>query len=244
MTQTLSNSSAKHTNRPWDFLVAMAIGLFLLLTVYLTWNHPWLTTTLLAIAVWTQLRYRPHPGDGIAMLTAALLGTPAEIYEVSVGEWTYHAPHLLWGIPIWIPLVWANLFALFRRFQRTILASFTTLNPNHRKNRFTTLTVIIGIYWTAAILLMNKIIFVIGLYAFFMVIVAAFWHQKEEQWLFLIGAVLGSVGEYISIQAGYWHYYNPYFSSGVDITLPLDWGLSAIIIHRITESLAKNLAKN
>lgn len=228
----------------WELLVAIALGLFLLAVVMLTWQYPLWTTLLLAVALWIQWRYRARPGDGVAMLAAALLGTPAEMVEVSLGEWIYHGPHLFWGIPVWIPLIWANLFALFRRLSRAILETLVIVWPMAHAwvwKRFSPfLGVLILAYWGVALLWMEKISGVIALYATFMLVIGALWHRDMEKTLFVVGAVLGTVGEYLCIQAGYWHYHNPFFKSlGVDITLPLDWGLSAILIHRIAVRLTR-----
>lgn len=221
-----------------------AIGIYLLAVVVKTWNTPLVTTLLLALALFGQALFHKNPRDRIAMAIAAMLGTPAEIAEVAVGEWTYHAPNLIWGIPLWIPLIWANLFALFRRLTRTIHALLAQYWPKTGaaawRYLFLFLALVIVAYWCSALLLMPKLPLVIGLYAAMMVIAGSFWHQEEDILIFGIGALLGAVGEYICIQLGYWHYANILFPQwGVDITLPLDWGLSAIIINRMANSIGQ-----
>lgn len=228
----------------WQLLTALGIALFLLATVLLTWNHPYGTTALLVVALWVQWRYGSRPGDGVVMLMAALLGTPAEMVEVSLGEWTYHAPHLLWGIPLWIPLIWANMFALFCRLARIILALCATAWPIHNawvwKRLFPFLGGSVLVYWALALAWMDKMPIVIGLYAGFMILISSLWFNRWTMTLFWVGAILGTVGEFLCIQEGYWHYYNPYFSTlGIDITLPLDWGLSAVLIDQIAKTLTR-----
>lgn len=232
---------------PWlEFASGVAIGLFLLASVVWTWNWPLLTTLLLALALAVQWSYRRRPGDGLAMLAAAALGTPAEIAEVAIGEWTYYAPNLVWGIPMWIPLIWANLFALFRRLSRSILAALRgTWLGGAVAWPVATLTVagVIAAYWAVALLVMGKLPGVIGLYALMMILTVTFWRQESDIGVYLVGAVIGAVGEYICIQLGYWSYHRPLFAEwGVDITLPMDWGLSAVIINRIARLGARRVS--
>ncbi|MBF0435218.1 MAG: hypothetical protein HQL77_07580 [Magnetococcales bacterium] len=225
----------------WHFadhlLLTLIIAASLMASVVFTWNQPWLTTLLLATLLVLQGVLHPGPGDRAAMVAAALLGTPAEIAEVHLGEWTYHAPHLILGVPMWISLVWANLFSLFRRFARswTILLD-TSLGKGEPWRRYFNVILALPILalWIAALALMEKPLVVQGLYALMIVITALFWRTECDRLIFITGATLGAFGEFVSVQLGYWSYYNPLFKSfGVDITLPLDWGLSAVIIHRI-----------
>ncbi|MEO5327014.1 MAG: hypothetical protein H7829_02105 [Magnetococcus sp. THC-1_WYH] len=238
------NRKEIHHNRwikAWRFadhlLPTTLIAAGIMASVLLTWNHPPLTTFLLALLLVIQATHHPAPGDRTAMLAAALLGTPAEIVEVHLGEWTYVAPALVFGVPMWISLIWANLFALFRRLAR----SWTALLDSGPGPVGPARTMIGGILilpivslWGAALILMDKPPLVRGLYALMILITALFWNKEMDRLIFLTGAVLGALGEFVAVQLGYWSYYNPLFKAyGVDITLPLDWGLSAVIIHRI-----------
>ncbi|MBF0272559.1 MAG: DUF2878 family protein [Magnetococcales bacterium] len=218
------------------------IGGALFASVVLTWNWPWLTTLLLLVILYAQSRFDPHPNDRRAMLAAALLGTPAEAVSVHLGEWIYHGPNLILGLPVWIPLIWANLFALYRRLGRVIHAAI----PAHGSSRdrfFDFLALLVALYAFATLALMNKMPLVYLLYAGFLITMAGYWREERDLLHFVIGALLGTLGEYTCVQLGYWHYYNPYFQSlGVDITLAMDWGLSTVIIHRIAENRTRGAA--
>ncbi|MBF0439749.1 MAG: DUF2878 family protein [Magnetococcales bacterium] len=212
-----------------NLLFASMIGGILFASVVYTWHYPLLTTALLIFTLLIQLHFRPHIHDRKAMITAALLGTPAEAISVYLGEWRYHGIELVLGLPIWIPLVWANLFALYRRFTRSLL----TLLPS---SLFIGMGTLIAAYCFITLTLMDKMPIVYLLYAGFLIAMAGLWHQDEDLLIFLVGALLGTLGEYVCVQLGYWSYYHPYFTRlGVDITLSLDWGLSAVIINRIAE---------
>jgi uncharacterized membrane protein YoaT (DUF817 family) len=231
-----------------DLPLDVLLSLFILASVVLTWNHPLVTTALLIVALALQALFRPVPGDRIVMVVAALLGTAGEIAEVRLGEWTYHAPDLVMGVPMWIALIWANLFALFGRLVRSWSALLdlwpgTATVARARARLFLAIPVIT--LWVAALILMKKILLVWGIYLLMILIMALYWRTEKDLLLFLTGAILGAMGEFISVQLGYWSYYNPLFTEyGVDITLPLDWGLSAVIIHRVGNFLDRRLRKS
>ncbi|HAT51147.1 MAG: hypothetical protein HQL07_13355 [Nitrospirae bacterium] len=225
----------------WRFadhlLLSLMVACTLMAAVILTWDEPIWTTVLLSLCLVIQGLLHPGPGDRLAMLTAAILGTPAEIAEVHLGEWTYYAPDLMWGVPMWIPLIWANLFALFRRLSRSWTAILDIIFEKEgvlrRRLDMVLMVSIIGL-WVSALLLMDKPPLVQGLYALMILLTALFWRTEMDSLVFLTGGTLGAVGEFVCVQLGYWSYFNPLFKDfGVDITLPLDWGLSAVIIHRI-----------
>lgn len=231
----------KNPDNPWiDLFFGCWVGAWLFATVILTWKYPLLTTFLLIFVLIAQLKFRPHTKDHQAMIIAALLGTPAEAVSVYLGEWRYHNTDLIWGLPLWIPLIWANLFALYRRLTRFfIMVLEQTLAE---KNLFlhpvlwNILGLSIAIYCFTALALMQKTAIVYLLYAGFLIAMAGFWHQKEDLLIFFIGAILGTLGEFVCVQLGYWSYFNPYFKQfGIDITLALDWGLSSVIINRLAK---------
>ncbi|MEO5378920.1 MAG: hypothetical protein H7832_14235 [Magnetococcus sp. DMHC-6] len=212
------------------FFFTIGLSLAIFSSVIFTWSSPFLTTSLLVLILFAQLFFWPPPRTALVMGVAALLGTPAEIVEVALGEWQYHGTHLIFGVPMWIPLIWANLFGLFGRL--AMLGGLWIQNSTF----YLWLTRFIVLFCVICVVLMNKQPVVIALYIFFLLLGIAFWNQSKDKMLFLFGGVLGAFGEYVAIQLGYWHYYNPFFQSlGVDITLPLDWGLSAVIIHRIAD---------
>lgn len=221
-----------------DLVFAAAVAAALFLTVVLLWNHPYVTFALLALVLAAQGIYRPRPGDGITMLFAAVLGTAGELVEVSLGEWTYHAPDMVYGLPVWIPLIWANLFGLFRRLNRAtvfLMEHFhMPFDSPGRDRLYWFMRKIFLVYGLFALVAMNKMVAVVAFYALIMAVVGVFWKQERDFLILYWGALLGAFGEFVCIQLGYWEYYDPFFTTwGVDVTLPLDWGLSAVILDRI-----------
>lgn len=170
------------------------------------------------------------------MASAALLGTSSQIICVKTGVWTYHAPGLFFGIPIWLPLVWASLFCLFRRVSITLHSVIRKIWPSNgilgRKLFFWVLGGVIAVYSVAVVLMIVPTIAIV--YSIFMLIAVIFWHGERDILIFLIGGVLGTVGEYICMKLGFWRYHYPFFRSiGLPISLPLAWGLSSVIVGRV-----------
>lgn len=218
-----------------DFGFGVLVGFFLLGAVVLLWERPYILFGLLALALAVQLRVNPRKEYKWAALFAAALGTPGELIEVYLGEWTYYGPDLIWGVPVWIPLIWANLFTLFHRLSFSLISFFAQWPPLSSPRAWTLFFGLQGLLiltlWGVSLALMEKMVEVEIFYAVFFTLSILFWNKPGYILIFMTGAVIGSVGEYICVQLGYWSYYNPLFKElGVGITLPSDWGISAILI--------------
>ena len=207
-----------------ELIVEIVAGVYLTAVVVFLWEHPVTATLLLAVGIglWV-LKYR-NKADVVVMLAAALLGTPSEMICVKYGVWTYHAPGLILGVPVWIPLIWASLFCLFRR----ITLSFTA---------------IADIIWPVTAATSRKIVFgfLIGvILVYYLAVFATITRSIAMVYtviIFIVGATLGTIGEAICMKVGFWHYHSPYFKAvGMPISLPMAWGLSAVIIGRIAKN--------
>ncbi|RLC12319.1 MAG: hypothetical protein DRI24_17520 [Deltaproteobacteria bacterium] len=207
-----------------ELIVEIVAGVYLTAVVVFLWEHPVTATLLLAVGIglWV-LKYR-NKADVVVMLAAALLGTPSEMICVKYGVWTYHAPGLILGVPVWIPLIWASLFCLFRR----ITLSFTA---------------IADIIWPVTTATSRKIVFgfLIGvILVYYLAVFATITRSIAMVYtviIFIVGATLGTIGEAICMKVGFWHYHSPYFKAvGMPISLPMAWGLSAVIIGRIAKN--------
>ena len=234
MTEKAENG--KHKG-PWIELFFEAFtGIYILIVVAVFWQKPLWTSLLLAGGLAMQLLFWREKADLAAMVAAALLGTPSEIVCVKTGVWTYHAPGMVLGIPVWIPLVWALLFCLFRRGSFTILAITGRIWPDPhmlvRKVLFRGLGGFIVIYALVTLYIIKKTI--AAVYAAFLVPALIFWREEKDIVIFIIGGAFGTAGEYTCMKLGFWQYHYPFLRSiGVPISLPLAWGLSAVIIGRI-----------
>ncbi len=204
--------------------------------VVIWWRKPVWLSLLLGGGLLVQLWFWREKADVAMMAAAALLGTPSEMLCVRLGVWTYHAPGLVFGIPVWIPLVWAFLFCLFRRISLSIHSVRWRIWRNREmlsvKILFGILCGVIVVYYLITVSLIMRTIAIV--YTAFMIPAVIFWHGERDILIFLIGAVLGTLGEYICMKLGFWHYHYPVFRSiGLPISLPLAWGLSSVITGRI-----------
>jgi hypothetical protein len=220
-----------------SMMAEVLAGLYLTMVVVFFWRLPVAASLLLTagIGFWFW-RYRER-ADAAAMLWAAFLGTPSEMLCVKYGVWTYQAPGLILGIPVWIPLIWASLFCLFRRITLTMLNLFDKHWPRpatlSRKMLFAILAAIILVYYVWVAISIARPIAVV--YSVIILIGIFFWRRERDILIFIVGSILGTIGEAICMQLGFWQYHYPYFSSmGLPISLPMAWGLSAVMIGRLT----------
>ena len=65
-----------------------------------------------------------------------------------------------------------------------------------------------------------------------------FWHKKHNHIFFITGSILGPVCEIIATRYNVWIYSNPTFLN-IPLWLPFAWGLSAVLIIRISETFLK-----
>jgi hypothetical protein len=65
-----------------------------------------------------------------------------------------------------------------------------------------------------------------------------FGYQKDDHVIFVVGALLGSSAEIIATSRGIWTYTNPTFLN-IPIWLPFAWGIGAVLIIRIAQTLTK-----
>jgi len=222
-----------------EFLFEIMTSCYLLGVVVFSWPTPFWASLLLAVGLGIQLWFWREKGDAAAMAAAALLGTPSEIICVKYGVWSYEAPGLFLGIPVWIPLIWASLFCLFRRISITIYEVSQQIWPDSRtlwrRIFFGVLgAAILAYYVLVAVTIMRTIAMV---YSFFMLLAVIFWHKKRDILIFVVGGVLGTFGEYICMKFGFWEYHFPFFRSiGLPISLPMAWGLSGVMIGRIART--------
>ena len=211
-------------------------GSYVVAAVVLGWRKPQLLSLLLAAGLCIQFWFWREKADIAAMIAAALLGGPAEVLCTKLGVWTYDAPGLVFGIPIWIPLVWAFLLCFFRRVSFTIHSILLWMLPDGqtrvRKTLFGTLGGIILAYYLYTVSVIRGRIALA--YTTFMIPTVIFWHGEKDILIFLFGATCGTLGEYICTRLGFWQYHYPFFEPlGMPISLPLAWGLSSVVIGRI-----------
>lgn len=80
-----------------------------------------LLLTLIILAGWiTAIKLWHVKHDICLFVTAAFLGTAAEIVAIRFGAWQYSNPTLL-GIPAWLPLLWGIAVVFINRVVNAIV---------------------------------------------------------------------------------------------------------------------------
>jgi len=213
---------------------------FVIVVVLTLWSNPFVALVALAVGIVLQRCFWKEKVDGAVMAIAALVGAPAEILCVKSGLWSYRAPGLVFGVPIWLPLVWAYLICLFRRISLSIYMVLHSA-PSDDENAafsglFPFLKFLILVYFLATVLVIDKKIAIT--FSLFMGVMAIFRHRRKDVLLFITGAILGTFGEFLCMQLGFWHYHKPTLKAiGLPVSLPLAWGLSSIIIVSLAEQI-------
>jgi len=93
---------------------------------------------------------------------------------------------------------------------------------------------LVAVLWRQPILLMLC-------YVLMSLILFAKWHTKSD-YLFYVGAfILGSSGELLAVSFGAWEYSKPFYINPV--WLPFAWGISALFMKNISETLLRIVRK-
>jgi hypothetical protein len=93
--------------------LALIAALYLATVAGNGWGALALTAAFAALLAW-RLAARSAPGDWAFALLAGLAGPAVEAGLVALGAFDYTEPDVL-GVPIWLPLLWANGGLVIRR---------------------------------------------------------------------------------------------------------------------------------
>ncbi len=219
-------------------LPSLANYAVLALAVRFLWDFPILLGLVLLSNLWVLLSILPIPKRRFVRtaIAAAILGGVGEALCVHVARlWTYREPTALWGLPLWIPLIWANLFLLFIAWGEAI-AGIGPRVPS-------------PVRFFAAVIFLMYLGQALGrthpgvAFGFALALAACgvWFHDRVDVAVGLVGAAVGTLGEVFAMREGYWTYTAPLYRGGLlerlglegfPVTLPLAWGLSAILIRR------------
>lgn len=206
----------------------IAHAAMLLLAIPLLWR--WQASLLLALAAigWFALQGAIRE-ERRTFWIAHVLGTFGEWVAVNhLGFWTYSEP-FRFGLPLWIVLVWGNLFLLFRRLAMRFEEAWAEVGPV-RPILFaaalawfvvSTLRIVpstaLAYTAVAAVCLLGPV-------------------RSRDLSHFAVAAALGFAGEWIGVRSGIWSYPAPTVpGAGLPVTLPLAWGFSAVLFAQWSE---------
>jgi hypothetical protein len=160
------------------------------------------------------------------------------------GLWYYTFPSpfgLSWKLPIWLPLVWGNLFVLFAGASDRICALFEIETRPQERVRFL-LSIIVVAY--GAVLFRTINVRILYVFTPFFAAFLLYWNSLRDLAVFFVAGTLGSIGEIIAMREGLWVYTMPKFSNefttslgvpGIPVSLAMAWGLSAVFLCRLAE---------
>lgn len=213
---------------------------FLSIAIFYLWPRPVLLFVILGLNLFALAAILPIPRGRFlrTALAAAVLGGVGEYACVHHFRlWWYAEPTTYAGLPIWIPLIWANLFLLFIQAGEIIEGFIPALPAPLRFAGAAAFLLYLG-------QAMGRPHPYISL-GFALVLAAVFvWFRTRVDIICgVVGGVVGTFGEILAMRAGYWRYFAPVLHGdwfernlgipGIPITLPLAWGLSAILIRRM-----------
>jgi len=67
------------------------------------------------------------------------------------------------------------------------------------------------------------------------------WHTKSDLLFYFVTFVLGPIGELVAVYLGAWKYSEPFFL--IPVWLPFLWGICALFMKNISESLLEGTRK-
>lgn len=177
---------------------------------------------------------------------AAVLGTIGEVLCVLApwtpdgrGLWVYHFPPLFGcdlPLPLWLPLVWGNLFTLFAALSGMPAG---IIRCGGEPVRYL-LTLLIIAY--AGVIYCYVALPLLILFTPFLAALLLYWNRAEDFTLFLVAGLGGTLGEFLAMRAGLWTYTMPVIRGewavhlglpGFPISLVMAWGLCGVIFARL-----------
>lgn len=165
------------------------------------------------------------------MLVAAVLGTVGEWFCVhKFNLWQYHFPVFRDGLPVWIGLVWGYLYALYILIAELFDGGWRRCGEPVRHLLSITFGVVFFVFLREVHLRID--VHISYYYVLFLAVGLTLWRTPLDILTLIVAGLGGTLGEYLAIQNGLWHYTHPAFpTTGMPISLPLAWGLAAVYIR-------------
>jgi hypothetical protein len=85
--------------------------------------------------------------------------------------------------------------------------------------------------------LWNRAVILTVCYCVMSLVILLIWHTKRDLFFYFVAFILGSVGESIAIYFGAWKYSKTFYL--IPLWLPFLWGIAALVIKNISETLLK-----
>ena len=178
--------------------------------------------------------------DFIYFLIGFCLTTSTEILAVRFGVWEYAYPHLF-GIPLWLSLGWAYSFVFAREFEGNLfkqkyLEAHYASYFRKAKNIILTDLLVFGVSLLAILLLWKDNALLTTCLGLFLIFYIFIHHDKDSLALILIAVFSYSLIDAAMTHIGLWTYTNTNLST-ITTCLPIGYGLIAVLVSRISESI-------
>lgn len=225
-------SFASAISEPWR---SLALGAYLYGALLLSWRWTWLLFVLLALGTVVLLSASPTRRTVILWGLSTAAGLLGERWMTQHHIWIYARPDV-GGLPIWLFWIWGYLMVTFTRLavwghQRLHLA--LAAQPGLR--RALKYLALAGVVGYGAVVASTVAPVFTGFYVVFGLGACVYARGGFTLMLFWVAALLGLIGEASAIAAGVWTYTRPFFTQwGIPISMPLAWGLSAVILHHLS----------
>ncbi|MBN2042243.1 MAG: hypothetical protein JW754_00390 [Candidatus Aenigmarchaeota archaeon] len=101
------------------------------------------------------------------------------------------------------------------------------------------LEVILFALWVGLVsTLYHNYMLLMGCLAFVLIVMLFLWHDKDDVYMVIAGAIIGPIAEIICVNAGAWSYAVPNIF-GIPYWLPFAWGAAGLLLKRAVETYFK-----
>ena len=90
--------------------------------------------------------------------------------------------------------------------------------------------------------LWNKPVILMACYGIMSIVILFKWHTKRDLFFYFVAFILGSIGDSIAVYFAAWEYSKPFYL--IPIWLPFLWGIAALLIKNISETLIRSRNDN
>lgn len=212
----------------YRFLIPCFSDLAVLAAIRLFFHRNRILFAVLLLIFLLSFAVRARPLKAAAALWGGILGIYGEWRFVQAGMWVYAHPSF-GGLPCWLVFVWPVLMMSFLEMAEYLDEKGLTGFPRARL-AVTVLLAAMALFFTVTGLALAGGPISLGLFIF-LAFALIFAHKPFHILLFVIAAVVGFTGEFICVKWGVWYYTHPGLPSiGMPVSLPLAWGLSALLV--------------
>jgi hypothetical protein len=218
-------------------LIDGALFACLVLEVTYFWQWTNTSTAIAAAIVLIGFVFFHQREDIVFFITAAALGSLAEITVMQTGVWQYGNP-VIFGLALWAPLFWGFAFLFGRRVRDAVfqLTYQQVHYARHVREPRVLLAVLLDIFLYGAIVLGALLLWqtsftLLGVYIALLALALSVFHTRADAFFVILAVLVGTALEVVATRAGVWTHSNSALW-GMPVWLPVAYGLFALIVRR------------